>query len=65
MAVATPHFACIYALAGHVVAVEQARVTTRTAQLIHGVLRSGELVQTQSYEFSAPRFLREQGRPPF
>jgi len=46
MAVASPHFAGVYALTGHVVAVEQARVTAPTAQLIHGVLRSGELVQT-------------------
>ena len=65
MAVASPHFARIQALAGHVVAVEQPRVTTRTAHLIHGVLWSGELVQTQSYELSTPRFLCEQGRPPF
>jgi hypothetical protein len=65
MAVASPHFARIYTLTGHVVAVEKARVTTRTAHLIYGVLRPGELVQTQSYELSTPRILREQGRPPF
>ena len=46
IAVASPHLARIYALTGHVVAVEQAGVTAPTAQLIHGMLRPGELAQT-------------------